>query len=269
MNFYYASLIVNKEVVVSTKWLLGVGLMLSAVVQAKENSNEDTDISIPSPWKNQVEFGYQAHSGNTESESLNSRIKSEYTSGRHRTYGEWKFYKLDKGGKENKRQSTYALQSDYKLGPKTYLYGSFYGTASRYSAYFKDYTFSGGLGYQFAYTEEIVLELELGPGFRYQKPNLDEIDDDDIIFPEQVDEAIFRGNLKAEWQALDNLRFEAEMTMVAGESNTSLDSDISLTNDITDHIALKIRQSRQYHNRVPEGLSKADSVISVNLLFEF
>ncbi|MBJ6977663.1 DUF481 domain-containing protein, partial [Vibrio cholerae] len=79
----------------------------------------------------------------------------------------------------------------------------------------------------------MVLELELGPGFRYQKPNLDEIDDDDIVFPDLVQEAIFRSNLKAEWQALDNLRFEAEMTMVSGRSNTSLDSNISLTNDIT------------------------------------
>ncbi|TQP11200.1 DUF481 domain-containing protein [Vibrio cholerae] len=269
MNFYYATSIVIKEVVVSTKWLLGISLMLSTVAQANETSNQDTDISIPSPWKHQVEFGYQAHSGNTESESLNSRLKSEYTMGRHRTYGEWKFYKLDKNGKEDKRQSTFAFQSDYKLGPKTYLYGSFYGTNSRYTAYFKDHTLSGGLGYQFAYTDEMVLELELGPGFRYQKPNLDEIDDDDIVFPDLVQEAIFRSNLKAEWQALNNLRFEAEMTMVSGRSNTSLDSNISLTNDITDHIALKIRQSRQYHNRVPEGLSKADSVISVNLLFEF
>lgn len=79
MNFYYATSIVIKEVVVSTKWLLGISLMLSTVAQANENSNQDTDISIPSPWKHQVEFGYQAHSGNTESESLNSRLKSEYT----------------------------------------------------------------------------------------------------------------------------------------------------------------------------------------------
>lgn len=95
----------------STKWLLGISLMLSTVAQANENSNQDTDISIPSPWKHQVEFGYQAHSGNTESESLNSRLKSEYTMGRHRTYGEWKFYKLDKNGKEDKRQSTFAFPS--------------------------------------------------------------------------------------------------------------------------------------------------------------
>lgn len=239
------------------------------MVNANENTDNVKDNSIPSPWEQQVEFGYQAHSGNTVSESLQSRLKSEYTSGRHRTYGEWKFYKLDKNGKEDKRQSSYTLQSDYKLSPKTYLYGSFYGQNSGYSAYFKDHTLSAGLGYQFAYTQDVVLEFELGPGFRYQKPNLEEIDDNDVVFPDVVQEAIMRGNLNAEWQALKNLKFAAEITMISGESNTSFDSDLSVTNNITDHIALKIRQSRQYHNRVPEGLKKADSILSVNLLFEF
>ncbi|ENM5743727.1 DUF481 domain-containing protein [Vibrio metoecus] len=257
------------EVVVFRKCLTWAGLLLCVPALADEQMEQKDDISLPSPWSHQVEFGYQAHTGNSDSQSLNSRVKSEYTLGRHRTYGEWKFYKLDKNNKEDKRQSTYALQSDYKLGPKTYLYGSFYGTDSRYSAYFKDYTLSAGLGYQFAYTEDWVLELELGPGFRYQKPNQDEIDDDDIVFPDQVDEPIFRGNLKSEWQALTNLRFAAELTLVSGESNTSVDSDVSLTNKITENIALKIRQSRQYHNRVPEGLSKADSALSVNLSFQF
>ncbi|QIL85254.1 DUF481 domain-containing protein [Vibrio sp. HDW18] len=268
MNFYYATTLNVEEVIVFPRWLTWTSLALCFPALA-EPAKSNSDIRVPSPWSHHVEFGYQAHTGNTDSQSLTSRMKSEYTSGRHRTYGEWKFYKLDKNGKANKHQSTYALQSDYKLGPKTYLYASFYGTDSRYSAYFKDYTLSAGLGYQFVYTEDFTLEVEVGPGFRYQKPNQDEIDKNDIVFPDQVNEGIFRGNLKSEWQALANLCFAAELTMVSGGSNTSVDSDLSVTNKITDNIGLKIRQSRQFHNRVPEGLSKEDSVFSVNLRFQF
>ncbi|EVT79943.1 DUF481 domain-containing protein, partial [Vibrio parahaemolyticus] len=143
------------------------------------------------------------------------------------------------------------------------------GVDSRYSAYFKDYTLSGGLGYQFSYTENFILEAEIGPGFRYQEPNLDEIDDDDIVFPNIVREGIFRGNLNTTWHALDNLSFAADITLVTGKSNTRVDSELSVTNDITEDIALKLAHSRQYHDKVPEGLSKADSVFSVNLLFAF
>ncbi|MEZ9051488.1 DUF481 domain-containing protein [Vibrio sp. 10N.247.311.64] len=231
--------------------------------------SDTADTELPNPLKTEVEFGYQSHTGNSDSRSLNARLNGEYTAGRHRTSGEWKYYNLYKDGEEDKRQSTYSAQSDYKLSPKTYLYGSFKGVDSRYSAYFKDYTISSGLGYQFSNTEEFVLEVEVGPGFRYQEPNLDEIDDDDIIFPEIVEEAIFRGNVNTSWQVLKNLQLKADVTLVSGHSNLKFDTELEAINDITDNIALKIAHSRQYHDKVPEGLSKQDSVLSINLLFQF
>ena len=252
----------------SKVWLASLGLMSSMHAHAHETESTD-DIELPSPWTSEVEFGYQAHSGNSESESLNSRLGVEYIRGRYRTSGEWTYYLLYKDGEEDKRQSTYRAQSDYKLGSKTYVYGSFKGVDSRYSAYFKDYTLSGGLGYQLSNTDEFVLEFELGPGFRYQEPNQEEIDDDDIVFADIVKEAIFRSNINTRWQALDNLALAASMTAVAGRSNTRIDTDISVTNNITEDIALKLAHSRQYHDRVPTGLDKADSIFSVNLLFVF
>ncbi|WCP66814.1 DUF481 domain-containing protein [Vibrio tubiashii] len=250
-------------------WLMSAGLMSSMLAYADDEGHNNTDIELPSPWSSEVEFGYQSHSGNSDSRSLNSRLSAEYVKGRHRTNGEWKYYLLYKDGEEDKRQSSYSAQSDYKLGPKSYLYGSFKGVDSRYSAYFKDYTLSGGLGYQFANTETFLLEFEFGPGFRYQEPNKDEIDDDDIIFPDIVQEGIFRGNLNTKWQALDNLAVTASVTVVSGRSNTRTDTDLSISNDITETIALKLAYSRQYHDKVPEGLFKADSMFSVNLLFAF
>ncbi|MEI8632481.1 DUF481 domain-containing protein [Vibrio sp. PP-XX7] len=45
-------------------------------------------------WTSQIEFGYQKHTGNRDSESLNFNLLTKYTEGRHRTNGEWKFYRL-------------------------------------------------------------------------------------------------------------------------------------------------------------------------------
>ena len=253
----------------SKLWLLCVGLIGSSLAYADSTDQSEMDIQVPSPWDTEVEFGYQAHKGNSDSESLNSRLSAEYIKGRYRTSGEWKYYLLYKDGTEDKRQSTYTMQSDYKLGPKTYLYSSYKGVNSKYTAYYKDHTLSGGLGYQLSNTDDFLLEVEVGPGYRYQEPNLDEIDDDDIIFPNIVREAIFRGNINSSWQVLENLRLSADVTWVSGHSNTRTDTDISVTNNITEDIALKLTHSRQYHDKVPEGLSKADSMFSVNLLFVF
>ncbi|ASF98886.1 hypothetical protein CEG15_01365 [Vibrio anguillarum] len=250
-------------------WFLSFSLFVMSAAYANEDLKNDTEIEVPSPWNSQVELGYQAHSGNTDSESLNSRVKTEYITGRHRTNGEWKLYRLDKNGKENKRQANYSLQSDYKLASKAYLYANFNGVDSKYSAYFKDYTLSGGMGYQLMNTDILLLEIEIGPGFRYQKPNLDEISSTDIVFANTVEEVIFRGNLKGVWATFDNLTISSELTLVAGESNIRTDSELILTNHITDSIALKVNLSRQYHDKVPAGLSKADSVTSFSLQFRF
>lgn len=180
-----------------------------------------------------------------------------------------KYYLSKEDGETDKDQLSLNLQSDYKISPDYYLYANFKGLETEYSAYFKDYTFSGGLGYQVSNTEKLLLELEFGPGYRYQNPNLDEIDDDDLIFPETVAEAILRGNVNVSWQMLDNLSFASEVTITTGRSNTRIDSEVSLTNNITEEIALKIAQSQQYLDRVPPGLSKTDSVFSINLLFTF
>lgn len=249
--------------------LLLLSVLISPLAYAEDAATENKDEHSPSPFNTEIEFGYQSHSGNSDTQSLNARGDLEYISGRHRYSGELKLYKLDKDGVEDKRQATYQAQTDYKLGSNIYLYGNFRGVDSKYSAYFKDYTLSGGLGFQAAFTSKLTMEVEVGPGYRYQEPNLDELDDDDIIFPNVVKEPIARGNLAIDWQVLDSLSLSGEATVTAGSSNTNLDTEISATNNITEDIALKVSHSRQYHDRVPEGLSNTDSIFTVNLLFLF
>ncbi len=239
---------------------------LSAPYFAMAQTEEKTP---PSPIKYTVEFGYRSHSGNTNSEAMNGRLRTDYTSGSKRTTAEWKYYRSFKDDVEDKRTSSYSLQSDYKLGPKRYLYCGFKGIDSRYSAYYRDHTLSSGLGYQYINTDDVVVEVELGPGYRYQKPNIDKIGSTDIIFPKKVEEAIFRGHMKSSWKVFENLSLSADITTVSGNSNTRIDSDISATNDITEGVALKISHSTQYHNKVPTGLSKRDSSVSIKLRFSF
>ncbi|MCG7586080.1 DUF481 domain-containing protein [Photobacterium sp. OFAV2-7] len=243
-------------------WLIISGLSYSLIINAEE-------IEKAPPLVTEIEFGYQAYSGNSDSNSLNARIGAEYKRGRYRSKGELKYFMVYKDGVEDKRQSIIDAQTDYKIGAKNYTYGSYKRVDSKYSAYFKNCTLSAGLGYQFAYTKDFVFELEGGPGYRYQKPNTDKIGKKDIIFPETVEEMIVRGKVKTSWQVLPNLALSADVTVVSGKSNTQMDTDLSAINNISESIALKLSHNSQYYNRVPEGLSQRDSIFSANLLFVF
>ncbi|SHO55055.1 hypothetical protein VQ7734_00774 [Vibrio quintilis] len=238
-------------------------------IQAEVNDQSSQPTHETALFTSQVDFGYQRHTGNKDTKSLNFNLQAEYTRGRYRTNGVWKFYRLYKNGDEDKRKSNYELQSDYKIGPKGYLFSSLNGINSKYSAYFKDYTLSAGYGYQLTHTERLTIEIEAGPGYRYQKPNLDEIDDDDLIFPETVREPIVRSNINLKWNMIDDLHLLAETTVVSGKSNTLTTTDISLVTDITQNFATKVTYSRLYHSRVPDGLNKTDTATSVNLVFHF
>ncbi|WP_413478207.1 DUF481 domain-containing protein [Vibrio hibernica] len=234
-----------------------------------ENSDGSVQEEEPSPWESEVEFGYRSEQGNEDKKSLNARVSISYIKGRLRNTGEVKVYMKDKDGEEDERDQTYQLQSDYKLSPKTYLYGNFKGITSKYKSYYQDYTVSTGFGYQITNTDTLKIEAELGPGYRYQEPNTDEIDDDDPIFPDNVQEPIIRANLTALWKPFERIGFNFDGTVVTGSSNTRFDTEISIINNITESIALKIAQSRQHLSHVPNNLEKTNSTITINLLFSF
>lgn len=218
-------------------------------------------------WLPEIEFGYRSEQGNEDERSLNARLALSHISGRLRNSGEIKIYMKNEDGEEDEREQTYQLQSDYKISPKFYIYGNFKGIDSKYSSYYHDYTVSSGLGYQLTNTETLKIETELGPGYRYQEPNTDEIDDDDPIFPENVDEPIIRASLTANWKPLDNTSFNFDGTMVSGSSNTRFDTEISIINNITEDIALKISQSIEHLSRVPNNLEKTDTILTINILY--
>lgn len=232
----------------------------------KASSTESSSVGS-STWLPEIEFGYRSEQGNEDERSLNARLSLSQISGRLRNSGEIKIYLKNEDGEEDEREQTYQLQSDYKISPKFYIYGNFKGIDSKYSSYFHDYTVSTGLGYQITNTKTLKVETELGPGYRYQEPNTDEIDDDDPIFPDNVDEPIVRASLTLNWKPLDRTSFNFDGTIVSGSSNTRVDTEISIINDITEDIALKISQSIEHLSRVPNNLEKTDTVLTINILY--
>lgn len=65
----------------SRYWLLGLSLLCTTASYAEESVQPEQNIDVPNPLQTEVEFGYQAHTGNTDSRSLNARLSAEYTSG--------------------------------------------------------------------------------------------------------------------------------------------------------------------------------------------
>ncbi|UXI01066.1 YdiY family protein [Photobacterium sp. TY1-4] len=248
------------------RYLLTLLLLANATAYAND---EDQPKRPRSPWASELELGYQALGGNSDSESLNARVGLTYVKNQYRHTTEAKYLLAEKDGEEDKRKGQLELQSDRKINDSTYVLGNVSYIDDRYGPYFSDFTFSTGLGYQLLRLETFQMEVEAGPGYRHQEPNIDEIDDDDIIVPMTVNELILRGNTKFIWKPSKTVEVEGRITTIAGNSNSTLEAELNLTSAISEHIAIKLSNTQKLNSWVPDGLDKRDSIMTINLLFRF
>lgn len=241
-------------------------LIASLPLHAADEDDEPT--RIPPPWSTELELGYQSLGGNSDSQTLNSRIGLTYVENQYRHTVEAKYLLAEKDGEEDKRKGQIELQSDMKINQRTYVLGNINYIDDRYGPYFADFTFSTGLGYQLVRRETFQMEVEAGPGYRHQEPNLDEIDDDDIILPETVDELILRGSAKMTWKPSKDVELDARFTGIGGNSNSTLEAELNLTTAINEHVAIKLSNTQKLNSWVPDGLKKRDSTMTISLLFK-
>ena len=221
------------------------------------------------PWKSEVEFGFQRLTGNSDSLILNARLGVDYTEGPYRHISEGRFLLIEKDGMEDKRKSQFESQANYKYSQKYYVLGNVSYAEDRYGPYFNDFTLATGLGYQAIWREDISLLLEIGPGYRSQIPNLDEIDKSDLILPHNVQELIFRGQSVFEWKMKEGLFFEGRVTIISGISNTSFESRLAFITNIIDPLAINLSTTQKYINEIPPGLKNLDSVYAITLVYRF
>lgn len=225
--------------------------------------------NTPPPWESEIELGFQRLTGNADSITLNTRLGVDYTEGPYRHTSEIRFLFVEKDDEVDKHKMNMESQANYKYDNKSYVLANVSYLSDKHGPYFKEVTFSLGMGYQAIWQETLSLLLEIGPGYHYQQPNLDEIDDDDLILPYDVKEPIIRGQAVFTWQFTEHTEFEAKFTAITGKSNTSLESRWSVETDIIDDLATKLTSTQKYISKVPPGLKQLDTIFTVSLVYAF
>ncbi len=221
------------------------------------------------PWASEAELGFQRLKGNANSMAVNARLATKYINDNYIHGSEARFLLVETDEVQDKHQSVLESQANYKFDDKSYVLANLSYLADKYGAYFKDVTFSVGLGYMPAWSDEIRWRLEIGPGFHYQRPNLDEIGDDDLILPHDVKEPIMRAQSVLTWDISDSATTEGRFIVISGKSNTTLESRGSIETDILDTFAIKFSSTLRFIDKVPPGMKNKDSILNVNLLYRF
>jgi len=246
------------------------GLMMASSASMAEEEK--------SPWKSSAELGYVHVSGNTNTETVKAAfdISYEVEKWAHKAHAEALSSRSETTDTsvipaittEERTAAKWLAsgQSDYKFKELDYFFALLSYEDDRFSGF--DYQAKLGLGYgrRVIHTDNHILKLEIGPGYRsYRReqlppPALDE---------ERQGEAMLRLHANYLWKLSETSKFTEELTSESGKDQDEWKSVTGLTARINSTLAMKISHTVKYLDNVPDGSENYDRETAVTLVFTF
>lgn len=240
-------------------FILLVGTL--AVPSVFADSSTPSDPTPTNQWKGNVEVGFVKTSGNTDTETLNTKASAvtDREIWRHKINLE--ALKTSDHGTTTAERYAINGQSDYKLkGKKNFLFLFLSYENDRFSGY--DYQLTESIGYGRRVLDEanMKLDLEIGPGARQRKVE---------VTHKQEREMMVRGAANYLWNISDSSNFTESLSAEVGENVTITKSVTALVAKINSSLASKVTYTIKNTSKVPAGIKKTDSETAVTLVYSF
>ncbi len=226
----------------------------SAVVQTagKQEDNKST-------WKGAAELGLLMTRGNTETDSLNLKVRLENSREKWHHKLEVKVLQASEHNTTTAESYEALGRSEYLLDDNDYLFGSLRYEDDRFSGYDQRTTEVFGYGHQFLKRDDMTLKGEFGLGAR-QTENTDGT---------EQDEGIIRVGLNYNWQITRTSSFMENFFVEHGEENTATESVTELTVRINEKLAMKLGITVKNNSDPPVGIRNTDTKTAVTLVYDF
>jgi len=229
------------------------------------------------------EAGLLITGGNSETDSVNAKMGLKYEKDHllcetnlSALYSSEKSEVTDENGitkKEDKvsaQKYNYAAKIGYKFNPANYVFLNADYEDDRFSGYDYRTTYTLGYGRKLIATDTTKLDIEVGPGYRYDKTN-GYLDKENNVFIDEKteDEVIFRGYAMFNYKFSDAVSFQQDVTVVTGSSTTNTKSVTALTSQIVGALSMKVSYKINNNTDVPPDIKKTDTETALTLVYDF
>ena len=240
------------------KTLLATSLLSSALILPSLSFAEEVT------WAGNAELGFIQTSGNSDTQSLNSKFKMSREEGPFKSGLRLVALSSEESGERSKEKYLAALKFDYAIGEKDYLTSQALYEDDRFNGYQYQSTTTIGYGYHAWKDENGKLDLEAGPGYRR-----DALEDRNEHGDKVIEEAVGRLSLDLLVNLGESAKFTEAFTVEAGDSKTVYTSDMGLQSTLTGSLAMKVSYEVKHTTDVPDGTKKTDSLVGITLVYDF
>ena len=225
--------------------------------------------SAQAQWSAKAEAGAVAARGNTTTDSANAMvdIAREFIAWKH-SLGLSAVYASDEIGATGQRWSARA-QSDYKLHPRGFAFGSARYEEDRFSGFEYQTTYGAGLGWRFFDDPVTKLITQVGAGFKKSRTRASFADDEiTVILEERREELVGQASVDFERALTATTTLVDKLLVESGATNTFVQNDFSVQVKIMNSLALAVGYSIRYNTEPPEGFDEMDTLTTLNLVYE-
>ena len=209
-------------------------------------------------WKLSAELGFISTTGNTETQTLNTKAAASTNRNKWRHKFDTSVLRSSDADNITAQQFKLSGQSDYKLEKNRYVFVALNYEDDKFSGY--DYRVTEFIGYGRRVSDDkgIILDLEIGPGLRQSK--LDNGDSEN--------ESLLRVAAKLDWEVSKSSEFTQALTVEASEDATITRSVTSLSSRINGSMSMKMAFTFTNTSEVPANVDETDTETSVTLVFK-
>ncbi len=212
----------------------------------------------PPQWTGEAELGVVSTSGNTDTKTLNTKLKLRHERGRFTHDGSAYFLYSSDTGRTTAQRLVLTVKDTYHLREVDYLFVSLRYEDDLFSGY--EYRFIETVGYgRHFFHNSLTIAVEAGPGGRHSK----------FMDGTVTDEFLFRVSGNLVWRLTESTSLTEDLSTETGYSGTVIESTTALKSRIIGNLAMKTSVEVRYNTEVPQGVKKMDITTSVTLVYTF
>jgi putative salt-induced outer membrane protein len=212
-----------------------------------------------STWSGEAEAGGVNTSGNTETRSINTKLKIANVRERWDNRLRAAYLEASDRSVTTAERTTASFESHYRLSLRAYLFGVARYDADTFSGYARQYTETAGYGRRFLFSPDTTLEAEAGAGGRQVRLSDGSKKRDGIV------------RLAATFGSkfAPKSEFKEEAFCELSSDNTHSESTTSLQSRINGNLSLKTAYTLTHNSRTPLGVARTDTITSITLVVDF
>lgn len=243
--------------------LLAMGIMSQAAAQEVEEAKGTQgtqEVASARSWKGESELGLVLTEGNTETSSINGKLKVEQSLSQWRNTYQLDVFTASENEEVSAEKYSFSTKADRVVSDQNFLFGLLTYEDDRFSGFDYESSFLLGYGRKLLDTSKTRLELEVGPGVRFSRAEGETTED----------EAILRSAGLYQYHMSEHAYFEQKLSVDGGDERVVTKSVSALVSQLVGGLAMKLSLSVK-HNSEPADASKksTDSETSVTLVYGF